>query len=183
VLARPTYRCPITVLPCSSLSLPHPTADTGPSSHPGPTCQPRPHRVDRAPPLSPVARQRRCPRLMARGRCWSPMLPTTTPGPHLILLLPLPCSHAHRGPSFFPSLPRATEAPEKPSAATHSLFSLFSSRPCLSLSSSPPFSTTYVSTSSAPTTGDPSSAPVPVRAPPPLSLHGETLPSTTIVPN
>jgi hypothetical protein len=54
-----------------------------------------------------------------------------------LLLLPLPCGRARRGPSFSPSMPHATEALEKPPATTRSLFSPFSSRPHPSLSSSP----------------------------------------------
>jgi hypothetical protein len=174
VLAGPACRGPTATLPRSPLSLPHPAADTGPSTRPGPTCQPRPHRVGCAPPLSPVARQRRCPRPMAGGHYWPPRAADhRARGPLSSFSLCHAAAPAGT-PSFFPSLPRATEALQKPPAAARSLFSLFSSRP--RQTRAPP---------SPPPTRPPSPPPtclVPVRAPPPPVLHGETLPSATVVP-
>jgi hypothetical protein len=107
VLAGPTYQRLTVALPRSPLSLPHPTADTRPLTRLGPTSQSRLHRVGRAPPPVPDG----------RGHCWPPCaVDRHARGPPL-LLLSLPCGRGHGGPSFFPSLPYATEALEKPPPA------------------------------------------------------------------
>jgi hypothetical protein len=175
VLAGPAYRVP------SPRCLAHPSPSHTPPLTLGPRLVPAPP-VSRGPSLSPVAWQRHNPRLTVGGHCWLPHVADRhAQGP----LSSFSRCHALAPAwplSFFTSLPRATEALEKPPATTHSLFSPFSSRPCSS-SSSPPFSIAYASASPAPTTGDPSSSPVPIWEPPPPSLHDEALPSATIVPN
>jgi hypothetical protein len=91
---------------------------------------------------------------MAGGYCW---LPRTADHHAQGLLSSFSLCHkaAPTGPpSFFPSLPRAIEELEKPPAI------LLSTAPKLELL--PPFSTAYMSASPAPTTGDPSSYPVPI---------------------
>jgi hypothetical protein len=136
VLAGLACRRPATALPHSPLSLPYPTADTRPSTRLDPTCQSRPHRVGRTLSLSSVARQRRRPCLIAGGHRWPPhAVDRHARGPISSSLC-----HTTAPPMagfFFPSLPRATEALEKPPAATHSLFLPFSYRPRPSSSSSP----------------------------------------------
>jgi hypothetical protein len=144
----------------------------------GPFCQSHPRLA--AFPCSPahLHRGRTLPPLTAPPRAIPTMVQLTTPR-HPLLSFSL---HRVARPGR-PPHPCLTPPPlQKLPAATRSLFSPFSSRPHQS-SSSLPFSTAYASALPTPATGDPSSSPVPVRAPPLMPLHGETLPSTTIVPN
>jgi hypothetical protein len=111
MLAGPTYRCTTIALPRSPFSLPYPPLTLGPRLVPAPP-------VSRAPLLrdNAAARTRRPP----------------------LLLLHLPHGHARRAPAFFPSLPCATEALEKPTSDY-----AFSSRQRPS-SSSPPLHRLHV---------------------------------------
>jgi hypothetical protein len=126
-----------------------------------------------APPVSRVALRRPrpaalpCPRnSVARAPRYRPLCP----GPPLSL--PFPFLRVAR-----PSRPLPLARPLI--WRSHWCLTPLRSKPELEL---PSFSTAYTSASPAPTTGDPSSSPVLIRAPPPPLLHGVTLPSATIVP-
>jgi hypothetical protein len=162
VLAGPACRRPTTVLPHFSLFLPHHAAGHQAPLLPSPTCQSR-SAASPTPRRSPLfTQQRRRPHLMAEGHCWP------CPSPRALL--------SRSPPPPFPSLLSlcARRFGEDTGTSLRSV-----SMPELEL---PSFSTTYAPTSPAPATGDPSSSTVPVRAPPPSPLHGETLPSATILP-
>jgi hypothetical protein len=181
VLAGPTCQRPLPRCLALSHSIPHPTADNRSPLPPGPTCQLRPHHVARTPPPSLVHETAPPPtpvvwgQLPAAQHCR--LLHSPTP---LSLLLP---PRGRRPPPLFPSLGLRRQANcFQNNVGRHPVPGCCSPHDHAELEP-PSFSTAYMSASPVPTTGDPSSSPVPVRAPPPPSLHGETLPSATIVPN
>jgi hypothetical protein len=136
-----------------------------------------PHHVARAPPPSPVrqptydraAQSHPDPAVCATNR--------RTRGP-----LSLPFSLLDAAPSRPPHFPLLFSPARPPIWRSHRRVTPLSSASTPKLEV-PSFFTTYVPTSPAPATRDPSSSPVPHQETPPPPLHGVTLPFTTIVPN
>jgi hypothetical protein len=136
VLPESACQCPTAVLPRSPLSLPHPAADTGPLTHPAPLLVAW-RRVARAPPPSPVRRQRCRPSPMAEGHCRPRFFTSRYRPTHLGPSLSLPFPSFHAAPALDPPLPFSLPTPSR-----------FGSRSCqaplptkaLQTASSPPMS-------------------------------------------
>jgi hypothetical protein len=178
VLAGPVCQRPTSALPRLPLSLPHPTADTGPRC----CLTPPVSRVALAPPPSPVcqpasATSARYPLRPRRPEPFRPHGPPADPPPYFSLS-PSVAWHVRADPP--PISLSALPARQSIWRRRRRLTPLrFAPEPELEL---PSFSTAYASASPASAIGDPPSSPVPVRAPQPPPLHGETLPSATVVP-
>jgi hypothetical protein len=152
---------------CRAASLtplpPAPPADTGPSTHPVPTCQPRPHHIGRAPSPFPI----RQPASAVSARCClrpRHLEPSRPHGPRCRAApwaLSLPFFFLHAAPSPpppFPSLvlPRTPTDLEKTPVPHSARFRVHTR------ARAPPFSTAYASASLTPATRDPSSSLVPI---------------------
>jgi hypothetical protein len=165
----PADRCPTAALPRLPLSLPHPTADTGPRCH---WASP----VNRAAPRCPHPAALPCS--PARLHCERALLPSTTP-PEAILTPWSELSCHTRGPSLprFPTSARHRTTDLEKTPAPHA-----APRPRPSSSSpSSPLPTRPPRWLPPPET--PSSSPDSVRAPPSFAIIGELDRTVFLHPN